>query len=329
MNANQNISLSLIVTSYTMERLNDIYELLESIKKQTRAQIEVIFVVERSLELYEKLKNYALNNASMNLIIVFNAGIQGQSPARNLGIKHATGNVIGFVDDDVLLLPDWAQEMIKSYNDSSIIGVTGPAFPIWENESMTWLPKEFYWIASCTDFAELKYTIPVRTAGGMNMSFRREAFDVCLFSENFGHVAKEQKKVGPVVDDAEFSINVRLKTGKLINFNPAIRVKHRVYSYRLSHSFIRGQAYWQGFSKALLRKNYPDDPDLQNLNREKTLLGRIFFRLLPSTALQLPSNPLLAVKKFNLTCYVLFYVALGFSAAFSPRIMGFSKRFFS
>ena len=64
----QNPLLSIVITSYTTERLKDIFELLDSIKSQTlltqqtqrtQSTIEVIFVAERSRELYERVKAYA------------------------------------------------------------------------------------------------------------------------------------------------------------------------------------------------------------------------------------------------------------------------------
>ena len=161
------------------------------------------------------------------------------------------------------------------------------------------------------------------------MSFRREAFNYCLFSQDFGHVGQEQRKVGPVVDDAEFSINLRLKTGKLILYNPSVRVKHRVYAYRLSRRFVRGQAYWQGYSKALLRRIYRNDPDTRALLRERALLRRIILNLLPKIAVGFFSHPKLAWKKLALTTCVLFYVTLGYSAAAFPWLTGFTKKYFS
>lgn len=145
--------LSIVVTSYTLERLQDIFELLDSIRAQTYPNIETIFVAERSRELYERVKTYAEEKAVPNMMAVFNNGEPGQSPARNLGIKHANGDIIAFVDDDVVLFPDWAEEMVKTYEDDSIIGVTGPAFPLWEDESLQWLPEEFYWILGCSNFS--------------------------------------------------------------------------------------------------------------------------------------------------------------------------------
>jgi len=321
--------LSIVVTAYTMERINDIFELLDSIKAQTYPNIETVFVAERSKELFQRVKAYTEEKSISNVKLVFNDGEPGQSPARNLGVKHTEGDLVAFVDDDVVLFDDWASEMVNTYQDDSTIGATGPAFPLWEDESLKWLPKEFYWIVSCTAFAGLSEISPVRCAWGMNMSFQKEAFKFCRFSEIFGHIAKERSKVGPVVDDAEFSINLRLKTGKQILFNPSVRVKHRVYTYRLGKKFIRGQSYWQGYSKALLKKTYRGDADTRGLLRERTLLRRILFGLGPRTTILLFRHPKRAARIFTLTTAVLFYVALGYSACTLPPLAGFTKKYFN
>jgi glycosyltransferase involved in cell wall biosynthesis len=171
--------LSLVITSYTTERLNDIYELIDSIKNQTYKNMETIFVAERSKELFQKVKAYTEEKAIPNVKIVFNDGAPGQSPARNLGGKNAVGDIISFVDDDVVLFDNWAEEMVDTYQDDSTIGATGPALPLWEDMSLNWLPEEFYWIISCTAYASWNKLMAVRCAGGMNMSFRKEAFEYC------------------------------------------------------------------------------------------------------------------------------------------------------
>jgi len=322
--------LSIVVTSYTTERLRDVYELMDSIKNQTYKNIETIFVAERSKELYERVKTYAEEKAIPNMMAVFNDGEPGLSVARNLGTKEARGDIVAFVDDDVVLFPDWAEEMVKTYKDDSIIGVTGPAFPLWEDESMSWLPEEFHWIISCSGWSGWNEVRQVRQAGGMNMSFRKEAFNYCRFSEAFGLTTGEQEawRAGPI-DDVEFSINLRLKTRKLILYNPSVRVRHKVYTYRLSRRFIRGQAYWQGYTKALLRKIYRDDPDTRALVREHALLRRILFSLIPRTIRGFVSHPRVAWKRIALTSVVLFYVALGYSAAAFPWLAGFTRERFA
>ena len=42
-----------IITSYDMDRLRDIFELVDSIKAQTYPNTETIFVTERSKELFD------------------------------------------------------------------------------------------------------------------------------------------------------------------------------------------------------------------------------------------------------------------------------------
>jgi hypothetical protein len=47
-------SLSVIITSYTLERLRDIYDLLDSVRKQTYPNIEVIFARANSFKTFSK-----------------------------------------------------------------------------------------------------------------------------------------------------------------------------------------------------------------------------------------------------------------------------------
>ena len=129
-------SLSLVVTAYTVERLKDIFELIDSIKAQSYPDIETVFVAERSDALFDSVRDYMNEKAIPKARVVFNRGERGLSAARNLGIREASGDIIAFVDDDVVLFPNWAEEMVKTYDDDSVIGVTGPAFPLWEQESM-------------------------------------------------------------------------------------------------------------------------------------------------------------------------------------------------
>ena len=82
-----------------MDRLEDILELLDSVKAQAYPNLETIFVAECSKELFDRVKVYGEKQDIPNLKVVFNDGEQGASAARNLGIKHARGNIVAFIDD--------------------------------------------------------------------------------------------------------------------------------------------------------------------------------------------------------------------------------------
>lgn len=300
--------LSIIVTSYSIERMGDVYELIDSIKTQTYPSIETIFVAERSTELFEKVKIYAQEKAIPRVIVLFNNGEPGLSAARNLGVKEARGKIIAFVDDDVVLFPDWAEEMVKSYNDDSIAGVTGPALPLWQDESMSWFPEELYWIISCTAWCDWNEVRPVRNAWGMNMSFRSEIFEQCgLFLNEYGF------HKGPMAEDNEFSQRVKARTGKKIVYSPTVRLWHRVHKYRLSQEFIKERAYWIGHSRRMLKRLHHEANRGEDLlSQEHQLLRRIITRLSLSIVKSFFTTPAIAWRKLRVTITALFFVARGY-----------------
>ncbi len=304
--AEENPLLSIVITSYTTERLNDIFELLDSLQSQTYSKMETIFVAERSIELYDRVKVYTEEKGIANTRVLFNHGEPGLSAARNLGIKEAKGEIIAFVDDDALPFPDWAGEMAKTYQDDSIIGVTGPAFPLWDDESMSWFPEEFYWIISCTAWADWNKLTEVRNAWGMNMSFKREAFEKYgLFKNELGF------HKGPMAEDNEFSLRVRAGTEKWLVYNPNVKLWHKVHKYRLSWRFIMERAYWIGRSRRMMRYHQADR-EANLLDTEYRLLRRIITRLLPDILKGLFSHPIVSWRRLWVTLIALFFVAIGY-----------------
>jgi hypothetical protein len=104
---------------------------------------------------------------------------------------------------------------------------------------------------------------------------------------------------------------VKQKTGKRIVYHPAIKVKHKVYRYRLSNSFIRRRAYWEGQAKAMFNKLYRSN-DEQVLSTEHELLHRIFSHLIPNSLKLLFSQPKVALRQLWVTILVLACVAAGY-----------------
>ena len=206
--------------------------------------------------------------------------------------------------------------MVKAYEDNSIIGVTGPAFPLWEDESMSWFPEELYWIISCTGWCGWDEVKKVRNAWGMNMSFRREAFEQCgPFSNEFGF------HKGSMAEDNEFSIRVRCQTGKSIVYSPRVRLWHRVHKYRLSHKFIKERAFWIGHSRRMMKKHYSEsDKGSDLLSEEHQLLKRIFTRLFPNIVKTFFTSPIIAWRRLRVTVTALTFVALGYYSHLVPTL---------
>lgn len=305
--------VSVIITSYSMDRLSDLTALLDSLEKQTYPRVEVIVVLEKSQELLSSITEYVNQKRYPNVRLLFNSGVSGASAARNLGVRGAHGAVLAFIDDDGMATPGWLQEVVSAFEKrQDIVGVTGPVFPIWENEKLKWLPEEFYWIVSCMPVKSAQ-PFEVRNAWGNNMAFRREAFEKGgLFLTELG--AKGGGSSGKhelVGEDTEFSLRARHASGKGIICAPQAMVYHRAYEYRFSNSFIASRAYWEGYTKVLLKKALGKQ-HTDTLAVEHKLLGKILTKLLPSTLGGLVTRPAESWRRLKLITVALSGIAVGY-----------------
>ncbi|HET7568447.1 MAG TPA: glycosyltransferase family A protein [Gaiellaceae bacterium] len=63
----------------------------------------------------------------------------GSSPARNAGVAAAQGELILFVDDDVLVADGWADALAAPFSDPAVGLVGGRILPLWPAEPEPWL----------------------------------------------------------------------------------------------------------------------------------------------------------------------------------------------
>ena len=104
-----NLLISAVVPVYNTKK-EYLDECVFSILNQTYHQIELILVDDGSKEWCASLcDSYATNDSRVKIIHQSNAGV---SVARNKGIKHASGQILTFVDSDDSLEPEaWALAM--------------------------------------------------------------------------------------------------------------------------------------------------------------------------------------------------------------------------
>lgn len=106
--------LSLIIPVYKVEQY--IAECIESVINQVTSDIEVIIVndgtPDDSMLVIEKIlsKQTAIIR---DCFIILHQENQGQSSARNLGLKYAKGEYISFLDSDDLLEPEYFEKVIN------------------------------------------------------------------------------------------------------------------------------------------------------------------------------------------------------------------------
>ncbi len=244
------MKVSIIVSTFARERSNDVLRCISSILNQTIVPDEILLVLDPVDELIEFYSNIVPNDVR----IVKSRGF-GLSNARNTGIECAKGDIIAFIDDDAWADRRWLENILRNYKDMRVWGVGGKIIPVFDGKRPRWLPEELDWIVGCTYKSMPESKAEVRNPIGANMSFRKEAFEVAgLFKTEVGRYGK--KLLGG--EETEFSMRLkRLKPDVKILYDPNAMVYHRVPESRMKLRYALKRAYYEGYSKAVLAREYP------------------------------------------------------------------------
>lgn len=112
---NDNV-ISIIVPVYNVEEYLD--ECLDSIKRQTYKNIDVILVNDGSTDASKEIcEKYCERDTRFRLISQTN---QGQSVARNRGMQESTGEFIAFVDSDDVIKEDMLEQLMNQMATKNI-----------------------------------------------------------------------------------------------------------------------------------------------------------------------------------------------------------------
>jgi len=268
--------VSAVVCTHSLDNYPNLVEAVDSLLSQTHPEMEVIIAVDGNAELYEKVSaRYGGNKTVSALLLKENVGVSG---ARNAGIKAAKGDVIAFIDDDAVADKEWVENLLTTYRDFDAAAVGGKILPVWLGGKPDYLPEELYWLAGITHegFAEEK-VVEVRNTFGPNMSFKREVFQKAgMFNENLGFAKKGTSYIQ--AEEPEFALRMRRELGKGVIYNPKAVVYHKIPSAKVKVGLLLKRAFYQGYSKALLRKlNISDD----SIATERSYLKALLFEYIP------------------------------------------------
>ena len=311
-------TLGVVVACYSLERSDDILRLIGSIRGQSSAPDEVVFVVQRSRQLFDLVRDATAQMSGPRVMLRFLDTSRGVSHARNAGIRELSTDIVAFVDDDSVLTDTWAADTREFYRSRpDAIGVAGAILPAWDSPAMEWFPRELFWMLSCTYWTSTT-PMPVRNGYGANMSFRREAFEACGgFSESIGVAAWGSSGWrGRGGEEPELALRVRAATGRPIVFVPDIQVWHRVQAHRLKSRSLVRRAYWEGRLKAALSRGTHQPTGV--LDTERSLLREMGWAHFARLRL-LGARPGLAVRQQLTVVSVVAVVALGFLDGYIRR----------
>ena len=301
------MKISIVICTYLLERLNDLFQALRSIDKQTYRNVEIIIVVDGNRKLYERIESRLPSLGIDNISVVFSEENRGLAHSRNLGIKHSNGDVVAFLDDDAFPDQYWLENIVNSYRSfPNAVGVGGKILPFWVSKKPDHLPRELYWIIGVTyDGSLCMQESNVRNTFGSNLCFRKKVFDsVGLFNEELGRARSGQVQG----EETEFCIRVSHILSQEIIYNPKAIVYHNVNPEMTRWNFIIKRAFWQGYSKALISSLYPSNV----LKTEKTYLKNLILDYYPRTLRMLPFAIQSSIKSLFSTTITIMITSIGY-----------------
>lgn len=239
--------ISIIVCTYN--RAPVLKRMLESFFKQEwldEVNYEILIVDNNSQDRTKLVVEEYLHNQECRYVF---EPKQGLSIARNRGVFETTGNIVAFLDDDVIVDRCWLKRLDECYQETNADVVGGRAYLIIENDPPEWLGPYFRVFLSEVDFGDNRQFLETGMGlWGLNLSFRRSVLnDAGGFDEKLG-------RIGTQLICAEESVVLeRLSIQKkLICYEPKAIVGHIIGTERLEWDYFLKLAIGHGKTKDLM-----------------------------------------------------------------------------
>lgn len=262
MGSTEEIIVSVVIP--TRNRCNDLEECLESIftHNYDRYDFEVIVVDNGSADGTKELCNRLMKVYS-NLVYHFDSN-PGLHVGRNTGIEISRGDILAYLDDDVIVSSGWLQGIIDGFKSSEeIVLIGGNDIPLFLDSVPKWVDK-LYEITrtdnvrmlldfSCIEFEGSNRQICPNFVFGCNFAIRKKTI---IEAGGFLPDGMPKQYLQYRGSGETYVSEYIEKKGYKAWFFPEVTVQHKVPSKRMTLKYIKEVAYRNGigYSYSLIRE---------------------------------------------------------------------------
>jgi glycosyltransferase involved in cell wall biosynthesis len=237
--------------------------------------VTIVVVDNNSKDATEKVVREIQSKAVMPVVYVKEMK-QGCSSARNAGVRSGSGEIIGFIDDDEEIHPDWFRVVAREFADPATEFIGGPYLANGDFSFPTWLPAGYHaaiGVLPPKPRSLFDESFPGILMGG-NVAIRRSVFDcVGLYSEKMGRSGKGLLSS----EDEEFYRRLRKANVRGV-YVPDFIIYHYVPASRLTRSYHRRWCFWRGASQGVMDRD-AKKPVRYLLGIPRFLIGRAVYGL--------------------------------------------------
>jgi glycosyltransferase involved in cell wall biosynthesis len=180
----------------------------------------------------------------------------GKSHAVNAALSQARGDLLAFIDDDVVPAPTWVGCLASAFEPPGVDFVAGRILPRWEMPPPPWVSPPLYGVLAIPDNGTMRRAIDGRDPSvmpiGANMAVRRAVVD------RLGGLRTDLGKLAGTLrtgEDHEFFLRM-LRAGCVGSYEPTAVVHHWVPRARLTREYFRDWLFQNGRDVARLDREY-------------------------------------------------------------------------
>src|SRR5262249_4639668 len=188
----------------------------------------------------------------------FYEAVPGLLAARHRGYQESNGDILTYLDDDVLVVADWLNGLKDAFSDPMVALVGGPSRPHYENDPPAWLDALWWkfedgsslsWL-SLIDLGADKKRIDSCLVLGLNYSIRRSVLKECGGFNPDTFPKALQRYQG----DGETGLSLKLKArGYQALYHPGVAVTHLIPASRLAPEALEQRGFFQGVCDSYTR----------------------------------------------------------------------------
>lgn len=179
----------------------------------------------------------------------------GLSAARNRGLREAAHDILAFIDDDVLLSPEWLEGLLEVYRSTPAGVVAGRVELWWEAVARpAWMTDTIEGLLSRTSHGDAvkPLTDPMGVVGA-NYSCRRAVYErIGGYRTDLGRKGASGMGAG---EEGEW-VRRALHAGFPLFYAPRSSLQHWVAPARVEPAYLRRVAIGKGWTNIAMKEHY-------------------------------------------------------------------------